>query len=119
MAIRIIKKEVGKTAEITMIERENLEDYHMIFAHPKYRNVKVICKENYRRKLIPATIDFPEIKRTVGGKCFLVAVNANDEFISLTNKQAARVLADLQNREINYSDITVEFFSALSKAIEL
>ncbi len=119
MAIRIIKKEVGKSAEITQIEKENLVEYHMIFAHPKYKNVKVICKENYRKKLIPATIDFPEIKRTVGGKCFIVAVNASDEFVSLTNKQAARVLADLRDREINYSDMTVEFFSQLSKAIEL
>lgn len=119
MAIRIIKKEVGKAADITQIEKENLVDYYMIFAHPKYRKIKVICKENYRKNLIPATIDFPEIKRTVGGKCFLIAVNANDEFVSLTNKQAARVLTDLRNREINYSDMTVEFFSQLSKAIEL
>ncbi len=119
MSIRIIKKEVGKSAEIAQIEKENLIDYHSIFAHPKYNNVTVICKENYCVKNTPATIEFPELKKIVGGKCFIVAVNANNEFVSLTNKQAVRVLADLQKREINYSDMTVEFFSALSKAIEL
>lgn len=119
MSIRIIRKEVGKSAEITMTEKENLIDYHRIFAHPKYKNVMVICKENYRRKLLPATIDFPELKKTVGGKCYIVAVNTNGDFVSLTNSQATRVLEDLRNREINYSDMTVEFFSALSKALEL
>lgn len=118
MSIRIIRKEVGKSAEITMTEKENLVDYHRIFAHPKYKNVMVICKENYRRKLLPATIDFPELKKTVGGKCFIVAVNKDGGFMSLTNRQATRVLADLRNREINYSDMTVEFFSALSKALK-
>ena len=118
MSIRIIRKEVGKSAEITMTEKENLVEYHRIFAHPKYKNVMVICKENYRRKLCPATLDFPELKKTVGGKCFIVAVNKDGGFVSLTNSQSTRVLADVRNREINYADMTVEFFSALSRALK-
>ena len=38
--------------------------------------------------------------------------------MSLTNSQSTRVLADVRNREINYADMTVEFFSALSKALK-
>ncbi len=105
--IRVIKKEIGKSAEIVELDDVEKEIEAFVkdpcieyYPHPK-KDVDFIVGLNAQSWDNPATVVLGERDEVLGGNILVVRKGENMKFVSLTEQEAQEVLQDIRSRELN------------------
>ena len=134
--IRVIKKEIGKVAEIVELDDVEKEIKTFIndpcieyYPYPK-KDVDFIVGLNTQSWDNPATVVLGERDEVLGGNLLLVKKGENMKFVSLTEQEAQELLQDIRQRELNDTGINLamarydlrqakRFAQGLAKGIEM
>lgn len=112
--VKVIKKEVGKLAEIAETDnsfesvREFIGGNIEITDYPKQENIHFITDRDYLDKDLYATVFVPEYDNVIAGNCLVVAMDDEGEMVSLSDEQADTLLADMQGREVHSPCFSIE-----------
>ncbi|MBO5481279.1 MAG: hypothetical protein J6A63_08845 [Clostridia bacterium] len=134
--IRVIKKEIGKSAEIVELDDVEKEIETFVkdpcieyYPHPK-KDVDFIVGLNAQSWDNPATVVLGERDEVLGGNILVVKKGENMKFVSLTEQEAQELLQDIRQRELNDTGINLamarydlrqakRFAQGLAKGIEM
>lgn len=134
--IRVIKKEIGKSAEIVELDDVEKEIKTFVkdtcieyYPHPK-KEVDFIVGLNAQSWDNPATVVLGERNEVLGGNILVAKKGENMNFVSLTVQEAQELLQDIRQRELNDPGINLamarydlrqakRFAQGLAKGIEM
>lgn len=134
--IRVIKKEIGKIAEIVELDDVEKEIESFIndsciefYPHPK-KDVDFIVGLNAQSWEKPATIVVGEKDEVLGGNMIIAKKSENMQFVSLNEQEAQDLLQDIRQRELTDIGINLamarydlrqakRFAQGLQKGIEM
>ena len=103
---RVIKKEVGKTAEICEIEdsykaiKDFVKGYIEYHDHPTL-GVQFIVNRDAQNWYNKATVYVGGSQQVLGGKFIVVKHDEEGAIVSFDDKEAQEVLQDIRSRELN------------------
>lgn len=134
--VRVIKKEIGKPAEIVELEDVEKEIETFIsdpcieyYPHPK-KDVDFVVGLNTQSWDNPATVVLGERDEVLGGNLLVVRKGKDMKVVSLTEQEARELLQDIRQRELNDTGINLamarydlrqakRFSKGLAKGIEM